>query len=204
MKNSTVKIQDKNELVGFLRTIGTQSRFVSLRTETAVKMRKTGNPFVGTVKVARRNGLVNVNFVNSVNRNMEKAGVENPDYTPGETWYTHTTTEDGKSLPLCVNKKDPSKYYLQYFPYRNLGTHYVLNGKVLSADEVTKMKTFIAEDSRSEYKPLVITLAIDSIREIKFRQVTLLNETISRIQNRMASHKETAVVINPAEVLVNS
>lgn len=204
MKNTTVKIQDKNELVGFLRSIGTECRFVSLKTETAVKMKKTGNPFLGTVKVARRNGLVNINFVNSVNRKMTAAGIENPDYTAGSTWYVHESTTDGKPLPLCVHKKDGSKFYLQYYPHRNLETHYVLNGKTLTAEEVTKMKTFITEPEKNEFKPIVITLSMDSIRSIKFRRIQMLNDTISRIQKKFGMLvNEPAVTVNePNQVAV--
>lgn len=195
MKNTTtVRIKDNNELVGFLRTTGGQSScFISLRTVTPVKMRKTGNPFVGAVKVSRRNGLINVDFVSSVERNMKAAGIENPEYTAGSTWYVHETTEEGKKLALCVHKNDVTKHYLQYFPLKNLSTHYELNGRRLTAEEVTKMKTFITEDTRNEFKPIVITLAMDSIKEIKLRQVTILTENIERIKSRLTALKNTEV-----------
>ena len=195
MKSFTVKINNPLEMVGFIRTIGTECRFVSMRTETEVKMRKTGNPYVGAVKVSRRNGLVNVNFVESVKRKLEKMAGEKIDYTPGATWYRHETTTDGKPLPLCVHSKDSSRYYLQYFPHRTLGKNrYFLNGRELTAEEVKTMKTFITEDKRAEYKPAVITLAIDSIRELRARSVRMLNDSISKIDNALDKEKVLVVV----------
>ena len=63
MKN-VVSISNKLELVGFIRSIGTQCRFVTLTTETEVDMvkkhriTKIPNPFLGTIKIARRNGFL--------------------------------------------------------------------------------------------------------------------------------------------------
>ena len=166
----TITINDNKELVSFLRILGTECQFVSLETETKVKMNKTGNPFVGTVKVTKRNGLVNVNHEDRVNRRMKEAGLD-PSYTAGETWYVHETTADGKVIPLCQSKKDANAKYLQFFPHRSRGTKYVLNGRELTAEEVTKMKTFIPEKDWGEFKQPVITLKMDSIRRIKFRKL---------------------------------
>jgi hypothetical protein len=49
MKENTSLPVDVKVLPEFLRELGTQVRFISLVTETEVEMRKTGNPFVGTV-----------------------------------------------------------------------------------------------------------------------------------------------------------
>ena len=166
----TISIKNNNELVTFLRVLGTECQFVSLETETKVKMNKTGNPFVGTVKVTKRNGLVNVNHEDRVNRRMKEAGLD-PSYTGGETWYVHETTTDGKVIPLCHSKKDVDAKYLQFFPHRSRGTKYVLNGRELSSEEVKKMKTFIPEKDWGEFKQPVITLKMDSIRRIKFRKL---------------------------------
>lgn len=179
------------EMVGFIRSVGTSSMFVSLLTETEVDMvkkdRATGqsNPYLGTIKVSRRNGLLNVNFVKSVERNMEKSGVENPTYVPGTTWYVHESTEEGKPLPLCVHKKDSNRFYLQYFPHRSIGENrYFLRGQELTPEQVKDMERFLSVKKASEFKPIVITLAIDSIREMKARSIKMLNHTVSRLQKR--------------------
>jgi len=191
-KTSTVTIQDKNEMVGFIRSLGTECRFVSMVTETPVKMRKTGNPFAsGVIKLSRRNGLININYVEAVKRNLAEANDGNKvEYIPGETWYTHAQTDDGKALPLCVHKKDTKKHYLQYFPHQTLGRNeYFFNGVKMTPEQVAVMKTFVQEDNRADFKPTVITLGIDSIRVLKARRVQMNNSLVSRITNRLAGFK---------------
>ena len=161
-------------MVGFLKGIETECRFVSMVTVTEVKMRKTGNPYLGAVKVSNRNGLINVNFTNSVERKVaEKLGISasQVEYTPGKTWYKHVETSDGKALALCVHQKDESKYYLQYFPHKAKSV-YTFNGEVIAYE---KLAPFITEKEQNEFKPVVITLALSSIRSIKFRKVTFKN-----------------------------
>jgi hypothetical protein len=185
----TIKISDKNEMVAFLKMIGTGSQFVSLKTETAVKMRKTNNPFVGAVKVTKRTGLVNVDFIAAVRRRMaelQQVAFSETEYEAGSTWYKHVSTEEGKSLPLCVHQKDERKFYLQFFPLHSRDTKYFLNNRELSLEEINQMKTFITEQERNEFKPIVITLAIDSIREMRAKSITILNKTVNRLAQRMS------------------
>lgn len=203
MKKTTVTIKNQTELVGFIRSIGTECQFVSMVTETEVKMRKTGNPFVGAVKRSTRNGLLNVNYVAAVERNMtEAAGGVKQEYVAGSTWYTHEMTDDGKPLALCVHQKDNTKFYLQYFPHRTLGENtYYHNGVLMTPEQVAKMKTFITEKETSEFKPTVITLAMASIRQLKARKVTMNNNTISKLTNRLASFKNIPANIDGNKTL---
>jgi len=181
MKN-TVKISDKMEMVGFIRSIGTECRFVSMVTETELPMNKTNNPWYGTVKLSHRNGLVNVNFVKSTERNLTEQNGEKTTYVAGSTWYHHEQTVNEKPLPLCVHNKDNSRFYVQYFPHRTIGINrYFLKGRELSTSEVEQMKPFIKVQPKSDFKPLVITLSIDSIRSLRSRRVNMLNQTVSRI-----------------------
>jgi len=228
-----IKIEDRAELIGFLRGIGTECRFVTLDTETVMDMRKfedtgrkvlspkTGklinekipNPYLGTVKVAKRNGLVGVDFVKACERRyaeLNGLSVKDVEYTPGDVWYVHCMTQDGKPLALCEGKK-PSKRtgkiekYLQYFPLRNLGETAYIHPTIgrLTAEQVKDMyKRFVADDEREEWKPNVITLGIDSIRSITFRKIKLLNETTSRLMGRMTAWKKTrANTARPAPVV---
>lgn len=192
---NTVTFQDKAEMVGYLKTVGTGSSFVSLQTETAVKMRKTGNPFLGTVKVTKRTGIINVNFVNAVRRRMaeiQRVAFTETEYTKGTTWYVHVQNQEGKPLPLCVHKNDDKRFYLQFYPLRSHHATYFLNGRQLSIEEVAQMETFITETERKAFKPIVITLALDSIRSMKARNVTVLNKTIDRLAQSYAQ-------LNPAQ-----
>lgn len=204
MKNNvTVTIRNQNELAGFIRSIGTECQFVSMITETEVKMRKTANPYVGAVKRSNRNGLVNINYVAACQRNLTEINGVKTEYVAGATWYVHELTDDGKSLALCVHKTDTTKFYLQYFPHRTLGKNeFYLNGVKMSAEEVTKMKTFISEKEESAFKPTVITLAMSSIRRLKARKVTMNNNTVSKIMNRLASFKNVPAKIDSTPVPV--
>jgi len=190
-----ITIEDKAELVGFLRGIGTACRFVTVDTETQVKnMPKTGNPYWGTVKVCRRNGFINANFVSAVQKRYAKLHGLNPKdvtYTPGEVWYRHCATGEGKPLCLCEHKANPRKKYMQIFPLRNLGeTIYVhpTLGK-LSRAQVKDMESRMYVSNSPEWKPEVITLAIDSIRSVTFAKVKLTNDTATRLAGGLARFK---------------
>lgn len=180
MKENTFTITDHNNLPSFLRMLGTQCRFITMETETEVKMNKTGNPYLGTVKVCRRNGLVNINNLRRILQRMKEAGIENPVYVPGSTWYVHEHDEAGAPIPLCQSKKDNNIKYLQFFPHRTFDTKYLFKGRELSKDEVTQMKTFISEKEWGEFKQPVITLKMSSIKRITFRKINVELLNINR------------------------
>jgi hypothetical protein len=196
--STTINLESKNEIVGFLKTLGTASSFVSMDTETEVKMRKTNNPFLGAVKRCKRSGLINVNFVNSVRRKLAEiqgTTFAETEYVAGSTWYKHLETQEKKPLALCVHQKDERKFYVQFFPLHSSEHRYFLDGREMSADEVKQMKSFITETERVEYKPIVITLAIDSIRKMRARSITVLNETVNRIAQRYNSPAQKRVPV---------
>jgi hypothetical protein len=59
------------------------------------------------------------------------------------------------------------------------------------------MKEYLSEQSENEFKPRVITLAMDSIRSVTFRKVEMLNNTFSRILSHIAKLKaEIGVEVN--------
>ena len=158
-------------LPSYLRTLGTECRFISMVTEVEVEARKTNNPFVGAVKRSRRNGLVNVNFVKGVIRRMKESGIEQPVYVPGKTWYIHEHDDNGNALALCQSKKDNNKKYLQYFPWKSYDNTYYHNGVQLTDKEVQVLKTFIPPVSAKPFKRSVITLSMDSILKVTFRNI---------------------------------
>ena len=202
----TVRIEDRAELIGFLRGIGTEARFITLDTETPVKMRKTGNPYVGTMKIAKRNGLIGVDFVKACERRYAKLhnlDVKDVEYEPGKVWYEHVMTGENKPLALCQHKKDHTKKYLQYFPLRNLGTTVYVSPTLgrLTKEQVDDMYArFVRPEDREEWKPRVITLGIDSIRSVTFRKIKMLNETVSRLIGRLSAWKNVRVDTAPPVV----
>jgi len=203
----TIRIEDRAELIGFLRGIGTEARFITLDTETPVKMRKTGNPYVGTIKIAKRNGLIGVDFVRACERryaklhNLDQKDVE---YTPGKVWYEHCMTAENKPLALCQHKTKKTQKYLQYFPLRNLGETLYVHPTLgqLTKEQIDDMYArFVRPEDREEWKPRVITLGIDSIRSVTFRKIKLLNETASRLLGRLERWKNVRVDTRPVVAL---
>jgi hypothetical protein len=215
MKNETIRITDKSQMANAIIAAGTECMFGVADTETPVDMPKskpTGrsvispksgkpiremapNPYLGTMKIARRNFFVNANFATACEkRYAELNGIDKKDveYTPGTTHYVHAQTNDGKPLALCHLKTDETRQYLQVFPLRNLGeTIYVHPTKGrLSKDDVADMyKNWVTEKEREEWKPRVIILKLDSIRTLSLRRVKILNDTVSRLTGRLSRFK---------------
>lgn len=226
MKNQTVVIENKQELVGFLRTIGTECRFVTVDTETVVDMpkgRNTGrkipspktgkpinekepNPYHGTVKLARRNGFVNADFATAVEKRYAELHGLKPsdvDYTPGTTWYQHCQTADGKPLCLCEHQQDPNRKYMQFFPLRNLGETVYVHPELgkLNAEQIKDMyRNWVPVDTKAEFKPRVITLDMDSIRTVTFRKIRLCNDLATRLAGNLSQWKKTYVSTQPPVV----
>jgi len=173
-KSDTIKMVSTLEMVGFLKTNGTQCRFVSLVSDTPVTKIKAACPFKNVRKVSKKIGLINANYNTSVrNRIAAIVGVElsEVEYTNGEVWYKHLTTEAGKNLPLVVNKnKDDGKHYIQYFPH-SAESVYVCNGETI--DKSVLEPYFYAEKPRPAYKPCVISLDLANICQLKASGVVI-------------------------------
>lgn len=195
MKRTNVTFTDPKMLAGFVLSIGTQCRWATMDTETEVKMKKTGNPFSSSPVIKRqtRNGLFNVNFVNSVRRKLAEINgtpYSETEYESGETWYVHYLDNEGCSTALVHGKK-PNKQtgkvedYVQFFPMRTLGkTTYWWNGRQLTETEVEQVYTFVPEREEVEYKPRVNVFKLSSIKRLTCRNVNIRNESVSRVVER--------------------
>lgn len=161
-----------NEIIGFLKTNGTNCRLVSLLTETRPKM-KPGCPFSGVVKVSKKRGIVNASYNAAVRRRIAKhlgVKLKEVEYEDGEVWYRHLTTADGKLLPLVVNKKvqspsETTEHYLQYFPTRSKNTYRLPNGNTVTAEQLKPW--FAQQAEKPHYKPAVISIKISNIKKMK-------------------------------------
>jgi hypothetical protein len=182
MKNTkygkAVKITDPLEMVGFIRTNGTQCQFISMLTVTVPKL-KVACPYKGVVKVSRRNGLINMNYNKAVRTRIAKAlGVPLADaeYENGKTWFVHQTDENGKALPLVKNAtKDNGKHYLQYFPIRSSGTKYIMaNGEEVTEEQLQPY--FYSRPEREEYKPVTCVFDVANIKTLHASKVTVLTD----------------------------
>lgn len=183
-----VKITDPLEMVGFIRTNGTQCQFVSMLTVTVPKV-KVACPFKGVVKVSRRNGLINMNYNTAVKKRLAEflgVPIAEAEYENGAVWFKHETQSDGKQLPLVVNKnKDDGKFYVQYFPVRSSGTKYVLpNGETVNEEALKPF--FYARPEREEYKPVTCVFNVANIKELRASKVIVQTDAAEQAETILA------------------
>ena len=164
------------EMLGFLKTNGTQCRFVSVVTKTPVVKIKVGNPWgagkseKGLYKISRKIGIINANYNTSVrNRIASILGVELKEvgYENGETWYSHLTTGDGKALPVVQHKDETKRkgFYLQFFPHKSVNAYVNEVGEPVAESEI---KPWLYKQSeRDEFKPCVIVVKLENVASLK-------------------------------------
>ncbi len=189
MNKTIVTITDPLEMAGFVKSNGTQCRFVAIVTDTpVVKMRKA-SPFQGVRKVSRKLGLVNANYNTSVrNRIAERLGVKlsEVEYENGEVWYRHLQTVDGKNLPLVEHRDEAKrgKLYLQYFPHKSTNAYVMPNGDTVTEAE---LKPWLYKESeRPDYKPTVIAVELGNVKEIRASGVIMQAEDIDEAEATLA------------------
>ena len=187
-KKTIVEIQSHLEMVGFIKSNGTQCRFVSMISETLVTNIRAACPFKGVIKTSKKMGLVNKDYVASVERRIaERLGVPASavDYVPGEVWYKHLTTTDGKALPLVVNKtKDDGEYYLQYFPTESKSVYRMPNGEpVLESD----LEPWFYKREKADFKPIVISVKVSNIKRLAASGVIMQVEDLAEAESALAS-----------------
>ncbi len=185
-----VSILSPLEMAGFIKSNGTQCRFVAIVTDTPVVKIRKGNPFQGVRKVSRKLGLVNANYNTSVrNRIAAKLGVtlSEVEYENGEVWYEHLKTVDGKNLPLVQHKdeaKRQGKLYLQYFPHKSVNAYVMPNGDTVTEAE---LKPWLYKESeRPDYKPSVIAVELANVKELRASGVIMQAEDIDEAEAALA------------------
>jgi hypothetical protein len=182
-----VEILSELEMVGFIKSNGTQCRFVSLVCETVPKLKKNC-PFKGVRKVARKLGIINANYNTSVRRRLaETLGVElsEVEYVNGEVWYKHLQTVDGKPLPLVINKaKDNGKHYLQYFPHKSTHRYVCANGEEVTESQLDPY--FYAQAERPDFKPCVISIDVANIKKLVASGVIMQTEDLEEAEKILA------------------
>ena len=191
-----VQITDPAEMAGFIKSNGTQCRFVGILTRTPVVDIRAKNPWgagrktrTGLFKVSRKIGIINANYVSSVSRRIaEKLGVglESVEYVPGQVWYEHLKTIDGKNLPL-VQHKDPEKrtgIYLQYFPHKSRSEYVSDSGEIVPEETVAPW--LYAKPDRPDYKPSVISVSLANVMELKASGVVMRAEEFEEAEAALA------------------
>lgn len=146
--------------------------FSTIVAETDPRMKKTGNPYVGAMKISQINGLFNWIYQNSVNRQrikenqpLDAAGeVEHFEPAPRK-WGTRIKRTDGTVTPLVEHK---GQYYLEMKVERSLGYEYRKDGAVIDPKVVEAFLPERKEGARQEVdNPVILRdYSIDSIRQI--------------------------------------
>jgi hypothetical protein len=188
------------EMLGFLKSNGTNCQFVAILTKTPVVKMRVGNPWhviksgkvVGTpnlFKVSRKIGIINANYNASVQRRIaEKLGVAKSEveYVAGETWYQHLTTADGKSLPVVQHKDEAKRgeYYLQYFPQKS--TNAFVNGAGEPVSETEVEKWAYAESERPDFKPAVIAVKLSNVHQLKASGIVIEMPELAEVEQVLA------------------
>jgi hypothetical protein len=192
------------EMLGFLKTNGTQCRFVAITTRTPVVKMRVGNPFhtiksgkvvgeVGLWKIARKLGIINANYNTSVrNRIAEKLDVKlsEVEYENGEVWYQHFMTADNppRQLPV-VHHKDEIKAQrdgalLQYFPQKSENAY--CNGAMEPVDIATIKPWLYRESERPDFKPAVIAVYLRHIHQLKASGVVIEMPELGEVETLLA------------------
>jgi len=190
MKDKTiVQIQSHLEMVGFIKSNGTQCRFVSMLSDTPVKNIRAGCPFKGVRKISRKHGMINANYNTAVRKRIaEKLGVaiSEVEYENGEVWYKHLQTVDGRSLPLVVNKNTPDngEFYLQYYPDTAESVYVMPNGDTVQERE---LEPWFYKTEKRSFKPVVISIKVSNIKELRASGVIMQADDVDEAKSLLSA-----------------
>lgn len=173
MEKSVVKVSVP-ELVEVLKQVE-KSTFVSLTTETEVRMNKTGNPFYGQVKkLSTCNYLMGNDYETRVNSNEQKEGLE------GNFESLKPSGKHHVSKCVLIDDKTESVHYLMVERFDEIQpkVEYKFNGnpidKMLFQDFLVKTSTSSRQEQ--ERKVMVITPKVESIKEMSLNGVHYIVE----------------------------
>jgi hypothetical protein len=160
------------EMVGFLKTITTESMFVAMDTVTLLvpgKKLVKDCPFGTVTKTATVQGALNWDYAKKMRKaQAEEAGVpidQVPEYERKAVWHTPLCREDGKATALRVNKKTPDngKFYLFYNHIKTTNTVYTdASGKVI---EYEALKPYFKEAEEALVPVRCVTL--ENVRQLR-------------------------------------
>jgi hypothetical protein len=170
------KITPEN-LVKLIEETVSGTTTVSLDIVTDPRMKKTANPYLGTMKYVKLNGMLGFDYSNSVNNQQEREG-QDKDFTPHERKWG--TLRDNR---LFVDHKE--KVYLQVKVQSASDPIYMLNGSVIDKD---KVKPFLPKRSapktqdQIEKKIILRDIEMSNIKAIRMNgksYVVMTKETVT-------------------------
>lgn len=186
------KFVTPNELVEAIKVVKGSSA-VSVEVETEVDMRKTGNPYVGAIKLNTVAGLIGFDYETGVNNALGKEDKPLDFVAQAHKWAFPT---DSKNL---LTNKDGSKLYLRIKVQSAGNPEFFFNGaRIDKALLVPFMpvhkKPATQANLNNEY--VVRTYGIDSIRSMKL----LGNELVVADRMAIATVTEPTPATEPATV----
>lgn len=100
------------------------ARKAAIVTVTEPKMRKTANPYYGSVeKISHTLVDLNINYENKVNNQLGREGKE-PEFEAGGNWHSPVVRPDGTLTPFAKHNKT-GEIYLRVVLDKVLSTEYI-------------------------------------------------------------------------------
>lgn len=130
--------------------------FISVDIETDPRMTKSNNPYVGAVKQVTLNGIINFDYANSVNSQLQREGKETDFVSKARVWGTW----DGN---LITHK---GEYYLNMKVENSSESAYIFNGVVLDSKVV---EPFLPKSSKPHTQAELDKEIV--VRDIKFESI---------------------------------
>jgi hypothetical protein len=134
--------------------------FVSVDIESDPRMKKAYNPYMGAVKLVTLSGAINFDYENAVNNQLQREGKEADFTSKPRSWGIH----EGNWIT------HKGQHYLTVKVQSNSEPVYMLDGKVISTDEV---KPYLPESSKPhtqaalDKEVVVRDIKIESIKKLR-------------------------------------
>ena len=148
-----MKTITKGELLGMLMS-NKRCMPVDIKTTTEVKMRKRGNPYIGTKKTKHTNGMINFKYENSVNSKLIKNGKEGDFKVSERKWGKHVTQS-------IIEHK--GNYYLQVRVNKVYDVEYNNEGNKITKQQLAP---FLPSKIKSSNDIIINDIKIDNIESI--------------------------------------
>jgi len=158
-----MKTIKRSELIERLKQTDASASFVSIESETEPRMRKTDNPFFGSVtKMSEVRGIINFHYANAVNNQREREGVEEMFEAQPRVW--------GERIDKTPLVKHKGSFYIEMKVEDVKDSKFVDNdGNEVSRD---KLKPFLYENKKpstqgTEKIIFIRDYKVDSIKKIR-------------------------------------
>lgn len=150
---------------------------VTVEVESLAKMRKTGNPYMGTIKHSTINGMAGGDYEAGMQNREYAAHADNDEY---QATLKAAPLWNGKGIrvsPLIIQHTETGEYYLAIADPRSGSSFYTFNGEPIDKDV---LKPYLQTPSISQKQ---IMAGISAEKTIQPRYPLLKNIKRIRINN---------------------